>query len=586
GQGEEGVDEGDGGGAVFFGDAGHGGDIGDVGAEFDDDGDVGAFKVVNSWGAGWGPSNDGTYYITYDAFATLVWSEAYRFLSDKPQYQPSLLAVWNINPQGPRNAPIELGVGPYGSPEETRNPVFRGGTHAFPFFMALDISEFTDNRNAGTFMFYLEIGVGAGTSTISSFKVESYESGYTIGNPTEISEESPDTPEDTPGYVTLWFPSGKGKVKFDNIQYKSDATATIILADRHLNMNPGGVETYLIDEVRSDPTGDSETTTVLLTENGVNTAVFTGTIQLQLGTANINDGILQVANNDIINVTYNDANNGTGNPATVFDTAGVDDDPPIISGVLADPSYMTAVVTWSTNEESDSDVGFGLAAPPGSTESDTGMTTLHMVELTGLSLDTTYYYSVSSTDYAGNLVTDDNSAAYYTFSTLPPEVTPWSDDMDSGHDWWDNEDDDSGTEWELGDPAGFGPGSAYSGTNCWGTNIDTQYTDNAEAWLTIPPIDLILAADSNMTFWNWYDIEVGWDTGRVEISTDLGDTWMRIAPVGGYPDTSVVFGDGYAGVSGGWVSGPEEEFDLTPYVGYIVLVRFRFISDQGLFDDG
>jgi len=551
-----------------------------------DDGDVGAFKIVNSWGGGWGPNSDGTYYMTYDCFMTLVWGNANRYSSDLANYEPSLIGIWNMNPQGARNAPVELGVGPYGSPEETRRPRWNGGGHDFPFFMALDITEFWDNRQAGTYAFYLEIGSASSSSTISSFKIESYEGGYTPGSPTETSEESPDTPEDTPGYVTIWFPSGKGMVQFDNVAYKSNAVATITVSDKHLNMNPLAVETYVIDEVRSDPTGDSEITTITLTEKNVNMGVFVGTIQLQLGVATPNDGFLQIANGDTITVRYEDANNGTGNPATVFDTALVDDDPPIISFVSATPYYFTAVISWFTDEDSDSEVTYYSAMSPTIIETDMSKVMAHSVILTRLTMETTYYYKVRSTDYAGNTVMDDNNGFYYMFTTLPPENTPWSDDMDSGHDWWSTETDGAGTEWQQGDPAGFGPGMAHSGFYCWGTNIDSAYTDNAEVWLYTPPIDLTLAVGANLTFWNWYDIETYWDGGFLEISIDLGQTWTSIDPVGGYPYINGYFGDGYSGVSMGWVSGPEEEFNLSPYLGNVVLIRFYMVTDAGLTDSG
>jgi PKD repeat protein len=550
-----------------------------------DDGETGAFKIVNSWGGGWGPYSNGTYWMTYDNFKTLAWGFVNRYSADKPDYEPTMLAVWNIDPQGARNAPIELGVGPYGDPEETRVPRWNGGGHDFPAFMALDVTEFQDNRDAGTAMFYLEIGSSASSSTISSFKIETYEGGYTPGSPTDISPESPDTPETTPGYVTLWFPLSKGFVRFDNIKYQSDAMVTITLADMDLNANSSLVETYIIDEVRSDPTGDSETTTTL-TEIDLDTGVFTGTIQLQLDAMNPNDGTLQVANGDTILVRYEDADNGTGNPSTVNDTALVDDDPPVISAVTAIPSYMSATITWTTDEDSDSMVDYEELPPLTSFESDIVMTLSHSIKITGLSLETTYYYSVQSTDQAGNTALDDNGGIYYSFTTLPPEMTPWHDDMESGPDFWTNETDGRGTEWQIGDPAGFGPGTAQDGSNCWGTNINANYTDWAQAWLITPPIDLTLAAQANLTFWNWYRIEEDYDIGIVEVSIDLGETWTRIAPVGGYPSVGGYFGDGYSGTSSSWVSTSEEEFDLDPYLGYIVLIGFHFRTDAALVYSG
>ncbi len=550
-----------------------------------DDGETGAFKIVNSWGASWGPYSNGTYYMTYDCFKNLSWSLCYRYI-DKIDYEPSLLGVWNLNPQGARSASIELGVGPYGSPEETRAPEWNGGSYDFPSFMCLDITEFQDNWDAGTNISYLKIGSGSSSSTITSFKIEYYQGNYTPGSPTVTSRESSDTPETTPGYVTVSFILSEGYVQFDNMAYQSNDIATITLMDWDLNTNPTIAETYIIDNVSSAPTGDWENTTILLNETDVNTGRFVGTVQLQIDAANPNNGSLEVANGDTITVRYTDANNGTGNPDTVIDTALVDDSPPIISSVTATPSYMTAVIIWATNEDSNSNVNYGTTTPPTLSNSDLTMTITHSITFTGLSTNTTYYYDVQSTDYAGNTVIDNNGSAYYTFTTLPSENVTWFDDMESGPDFWTNETNGAGTEWQLGYPAGFGPDNACSGTYCWGTNIDTNYTNYADAWLITPPINLTSPVTANLTFWNWYDIEKNWDIGVVEISTDLGTTWTRITPVGGYPDQTNNFGDGYSSMSGGWVSGTEEKFDLSPYLGNIVLIGFHFESDTYVTNSG
>jgi C1A family cysteine protease len=168
-------------------------------------GETGAFKIVNSWGVSWGASwgGNGYYWITYQAFQpgeyAVVWFD------DLPNYQPSLLEVWNLNPQGARDAPITIGIGPYGNPDETRSPTWDGGSYDFSSFMCLDATEFEDDWNTGSNTFFLEIGSGSSSGIITSFKIEFYEDGYNPASPTQISSESPDTPRTTPGYVTVSF---------------------------------------------------------------------------------------------------------------------------------------------------------------------------------------------------------------------------------------------------------------------------------------------------------------------------------------------------------------------------------------------
>jgi len=96
-----------------------------------------------------------------------------------------------------------------------------------------------------------------------------------------------------------------------------------------------------------------------------------------------------------------------------------DTTPPIISNVITtNITSISATVTWTTNEPSNSVVNYGKTTLLGSTISDAAMVTSHSVNLTGLEKNTVYYYEVQSTDASGNTATDNNNGAYYTFTTL------------------------------------------------------------------------------------------------------------------------------------------------------------------------
>ncbi len=174
----------------------------------EDDGEIGAFKIVNSWGGGWGSDwgGNGYYWMTYEAADELP-NIAIRF-RDRINYEPSLLGVMDMNLQGGRNAPVTLGIGPINDPAATRSPWWRGGNHDFPAFMALDYTDFKNEWRSGHNLFFLSVGAGTGYSTITSYKIELYEGGYSPGVYTRVSDESPDTPEDTPGTVTVSFYPG------------------------------------------------------------------------------------------------------------------------------------------------------------------------------------------------------------------------------------------------------------------------------------------------------------------------------------------------------------------------------------------
>jgi len=103
--------------------------------------------------------------------------------------------------------------------------------------------------------------------------------------------------------------------------------------------------------------------------------------------------------------------------------------------------------------------------------------------------------------------------------------------------------------WEWGIPTS-GPNAAHSGTKLWATILAGNYTNNADWKLTSKEF----AANQNnptLKFWHWYNMEESgtfpgraYDGGNVKISTDSGNTWTVVRPVGGYD------GVGYSGIGG------------------------------------
>jgi immune inhibitor A len=125
----------------------------------------------------------------------------------------------------------------------------------------------------------------------------------------------------------------------------------------------------------------------------------------------------------------------------------------------------------------------------------------------------------------------------------------------------------------------------YSGVGQWWSNrgdaIDTTLT--AE-------FDLAGLESATLRFRAWYDIEEHWDYAYVMASTDGGDTW-RILPGRHTTEENPLglsYGPAYTGKSGdgdapSWV---EEEVDLTPFAGQKILLRFEYITDEGVNLDG
>jgi choice-of-anchor B domain-containing protein len=109
-------------------------------------------------------------------------------------------------------------------------------------------------------------------------------------------------------------------------------------------------------------------------------------------------------------------------------------------------------------------------------------------------------------------------------------------------------------------------------------------------------IQLSAGQTSMLEFWTRYGIEAGYDGGVVQISTNGGQDWTTIAPIGGYPNT---FNNnngnacGFANGSGAYSSSNSvnlnwslQQFDLAAYSGQNVMLRWSFSTDQNLTVDG
>jgi len=129
------------------------------------------------------------------------------------------------------------------------------------------------------------------------------------------------------------------------------------------------------------------------------------------------------------------------------------------------------------------------------------------------------------------------------------------------------------------------PNEPYSGLGQWwagrGDGIDSTLTGE---------FDLAGLESATLTFRTWYDIEEHWDYAYVMASGDGGGTWQILGgrqtsdenPLG------LGYGPAYTGKSGGgdspaWV---EESIDLSPFAGQRILLRFEYITDEGINLDG
>jgi len=204
------------------------------------------------------------------------------------------------------------------------------------------------------------------------------------------------------------YTPGVGILALDKSEYSIPDTVGITLWDPDLNLDSGALDGATVTaSSNTEPLGE----VVTLTETGVNTSIFAGSIDLtQIPTV----GELEVIHGDLITVSYDDLSP----PGIRTATAVVDDIAPIISDVIAIPDVTTATITWNTDEKANSKVNYDTSAPLLQSSEDPSHVLQHSINLNGLTPNTTYYFDALSTDPAGNTAIDDNGGAHYTFRTL------------------------------------------------------------------------------------------------------------------------------------------------------------------------
>ena len=105
--------------------------------------------------------------------------------------------------------------------------------------------------------------------------------------------------------------------------------------------------------------------------------------------------------------------------------------PPVLSEIAAvGVSDVNATIKWHSDEKADSKVEYGLTTSYGSVKTASTLVFDHLLQLTGLSANTTYHYRVTSKDASNNSTT----SADYTFTTTSGGVADIIiDDGDPGN---------------------------------------------------------------------------------------------------------------------------------------------------------
>ncbi len=167
-------------------------------------------------------------------------------------------------------------------------------------------------------------------------------------------------------------------------------------------------------------------------------------------------------------------------------------------------------------------------------------------------------------------------------STTLKSIRQHFDDMEGDDSNWGREALEGLNVWEIT------PGSATSGQNAW--FVPSTNAENDQVLLWLEPIT-VSGAQPVLRFNHRYVTEPGIDGGIVQISTDGGATWDRPEQYifkNGYrgriyytafaiPDVQAFWGN-----SSGFV---DTYYDLSPYIGQEIFIRFRFSTDPQAADD-
>ena len=191
---------------------------------------------------------------------------------------------------------------------------------------------------------------------------------------------------------------------------------------------------------------------------------------------------------------------------------------------------------------------------------------------------------------------DDPNGGPYSYADAEVEVSPaitladYGEGEDSVHqfaaDYVEVElsEGDAVFSFDGGEAVKVIPNEPHSGRGQWwsgrGDAIDSTLTGE---------FDLTGLESATLTFWTWYDIEEQWDYAYVMASSDGGSTWqiLRGRHTSDENPLGLAYGPAYTGKSGGdspaWV---EESIDLSPFAGQKILLRFEYITDEGISLDG
>jgi hypothetical protein len=194
---------------------------------------------------------------------------------------------------------------------------------------------------------------------------------------------------------------GTGSILLDRSSYTAPSTMRIEVFDATRALSNS------VSVVVSNLTAQRSVSAVLLAAGGY--GAFTGLVATVTGTAGA--GQIQIANGDLLEADYVDSGGVRRRASAVGDLA-----PPTISAVSAGSDVGVLTITWQTTQPASSIVVYGTnRANLNLGVTNLALVTSHEIKLTHLVVGATYYYMVLSADAAGNVGSNNNGGADFSF---------------------------------------------------------------------------------------------------------------------------------------------------------------------------
>lgn len=208
--------------------------------------------------------------------------------------------------------------------------------------------------------------------------------------------------------------------------YLPPPNASVILMDRNAYNAPSEINLKVFDfdlmqapSVTVNLNSSTEPNGFAVTlANAGTIGIFTGAVATATAPAVNGDGILQIADGDLIRATYFDESRGVTESASAYG----DFQPPHVASVTTTNGFGRTFVVVNADESASVKVSYGTNQPPTQMAVGDGYNTLQQIELKNLVAGQLYFIAVELTDEAGNVTYYDANGSYIKFIAQPPST--------------------------------------------------------------------------------------------------------------------------------------------------------------------